>query len=101
MKLFHIWPLSDEYILNFLLKDRLPYGDVKDVASHRAGDGHVAQTFTSHNHAGDEVWDGGSCCEDGQAHDLLRNADRLAYLWAGADEEKTRSSMGEIQGKNH
>lgn len=80
--------LLESFILNFQLMDLLPNCDVKDVASHGAGDGHVSQTFPSYNHAGDEVWDGRPCRQDGQAHDLLRNAYSLAYLRAHKNKNK-------------
>lgn len=58
-----------------------PYGDVEDVAAHWAGHSHVPQTFPGHNHAGDQVGDGRASCQDGQAHDLLRDAHCLTHLW--------------------
>lgn len=64
----------------FSFDSNSPDCDVKDVASHRAGHGHVAHAFTCHNHAGDEVGDGRPRSQYGQAHDLLRDADGFAHL---------------------
>lgn len=58
----------------------LPYSDVEDVGADRAGNSHVSETFTGHDDAGDEIWDGGSSCQDRQSHDLLCDADGLADL---------------------
>lgn len=57
-----------------------PYCDVEDVASHRAGHGHVSHAFTSHNHTGDEVGNGRPRSQDSQAHDLLGDADGFTHL---------------------
>ena len=59
-----------------------PNGDVEDVAAHWAGYGHVPQTFPGHDHTGDQVGDGGSSRQDGQAHDLLWDAHSLTNLRA-------------------
>ena len=48
-----------------------PHSDVEDVTAHRAGHSHVPQTFTGHDHTGNEVGDGRPCSQDGQAHNLL------------------------------
>ena len=61
----------------------VPYGDVEDVAADRAGHGHVAQALPGHDDAGDEVGDGRPRGQDGQPHDLLRDAHRLAHLRVG------------------
>ena len=42
--------------------------------------GHVAQALAGHYDAGDEVRDGCPSRQDGQAHDLLRDSDRLPHL---------------------
>lgn len=57
-----------------------PHCDVKDVAAHRTGHSHVPQALSCHNHTGDEVRDGGTGCQDGQSHNLLRDANCLTHL---------------------
>lgn len=57
-----------------------PHCDVEDVAAHRAGHGHVSQTFPGHDHTGDEVRDGRPGRQDGQTHDLLRDAHSFTHL---------------------
>lgn len=57
-----------------------PDSNIKDVAAHRAGHGHVPQTFTGHNHAGDQVRDGRPGCQKGQTHDFLGDAHSLTHL---------------------
>lgn len=66
--------------MKLLIRSISPYCDVKDVASHRAGHGHVTHAFTCHNHAGDEVGNGRPRSQNSQAHDLLRDADGFTHL---------------------
>lgn len=42
-----------------------PNSDVKDVAAHRTGHSHVPQALPGHDDTGDEVRDGGACCQYG------------------------------------
>lgn len=70
----------DSNVNGFFCRDHSPDSDVKDVAAHRAGHGHVPQTFTSHDHAGDQVRDGRPGCQKGQTHDFLRDAHSLTHL---------------------
>ena len=58
----------------------VPDGDVEDVGAHGAGDGHVSQPLAGHDDAGDEVGDGRPSRQDGQPHDLFRDAHGLAHL---------------------
>ena len=53
--------------------DVLPDCDVEDVAAHGGGDGHVPEPFPGHDHAGDEVRDGGSSSQEGQPHHLCKS----------------------------
>ena len=62
---------SDSFFWKRFLCGDSPDGDVEDVAAHGAGHGHVPQTFTGHDDAGDQVGDGRPGCQDGQAHYLL------------------------------
>lgn len=57
-----------------------PHSDVKDIAAHRAGHGHVSKSFPGHDHAGDEVRNGRAGSQDSQAHYLLGDSDCLAHL---------------------
>ena len=60
----------------------LPYGDVKNIASNRAGYSHVPKPFPGHYDAGDQIRDGGPSSQDGQTHNLLTNANCLSNLKA-------------------
>ena len=55
-----------------------PHSDVKDVASDRAGHGHVPQPLPGHYDTGDKIRDRGPSSQDGQTHDLFTNADSLS-----------------------
>lgn len=57
-----------------------PHSDVKDVASNRAGHGHVPQPLPGHDDTGDKIRDRGPRSQDGQTHDLFTNADGLSNL---------------------
>lgn len=59
-----------------------PYGDVKNVASNRAGHGHVPKSLPGHYDAGDQVRDWSPSGQDGQTHDLFTNANCLSNLKA-------------------
>lgn len=73
-----------------------PYSDVEDVAAHRAGHGHVSQTFPGHDHAGDQVGDGRPRREDGQAHDFLWDAHSLTHLEKKKDEDRRQFHWGRV-----
>lgn len=59
-----------------------PYGDVKNVASNRAGHGHVPKSLPGHYDTGDQVRDWSPSSQDGQTHDLFTNANCLSNLKA-------------------
>ena len=65
--------LSHYYILvgiQMLHKENIPNSDVKDIASNRTGYRHVSETFLGHDDTGYKIRYTGSCCQDGQPHDL-------------------------------
>ena len=53
-----------------LHKENIPNSDVKDIASNRTGYCHVSKTFLGHDDTGYKIRYTGSCCQDGQPHDL-------------------------------
>lgn len=53
-----------------LHKENIPNSDVKDIASNRTGYRHVSETFLGHDDTGYKIRYTGSCCQDGQPHDL-------------------------------
>lgn len=53
---------------------RQSHGHVEYVAAHRTGYGHVAESLACHNHRGNQVRNGGARRQEGQTHDLGRNA---------------------------
>lgn len=72
----------------------LPDSDIKNVAAHRTRHSHVPQTFTGHNHAGDQVRNGRAGGKDGQTHDLLCDANCLTHL---REKRITRLSTAVLQ----
>lgn len=58
----------------------LPYSDVKNVASNRAGHSHVPESLPGHNDTGDKIRDGSPSRQDGQTHDLFTDANCLSNL---------------------
>ena len=75
-----------------------PHGNVKDVASNRAGHSHIPQALSGHYDTGDKVRDRGPSSQDGQTHDLFTNADRLSNLNMTA---KTSVKVGSHRPQHH
>ena len=63
-------PNSDVKDNQMLHKENIPNSDVKDIASNRTGYCHVSKTFLGHDDTGYKIRYTGSCCQDGQPHDL-------------------------------
>lgn len=66
---------------------REPYSDVKNVASNRAGHGHVPEPLPGHYDTGDKIRDGGPSSQDGQTHDLFTDANCLTNLVCPPDHQ--------------
>lgn len=73
-----------------------PYGDVKNVASNRAGHGHVPKSLPGHHDVGDQVRDWSPSGQDSQTYDLFTNANCLSNLKA-----MTGANRGMFEVTNH